>query len=250
MDCTKTETQESQGNGRRQRHQETYRERQTQKDTVTERQTQRGQTAAELVTLPLVSLSAVLWCFLRVLAERGCGGPGRPCQVAGGCMDAVLLDLCFLLERSSSSSGSTRPAPGNWWATVGPGGWQGMASMGCVSDLEVSGAQQRPVGPAGPESRDERALLSRLRWGWQWRQAVQEVGLPLQLRGPADSGHTHDGVSPSPCADRRSRSSVRRYSHYKSRWPCVRSSSSSGCGGGQRRWSVQGRPHVPRKPAH
>lgn len=165
-------------------------------------------------------------------------------------MDTVLLDLCFLLERSSSSSGSTRPAPGNWWATVGPGGWQGMVSMGWVSDLEVSGAQQRPVGPVGRESRDERALLNRLRWGWQWRQAVQAVGQPLQLRGPADSGRTHDGVSPSPCADRRTHSSVQRYSHYKSHWPCVHSSSSSGCGGGQRRQSEQDRPHVPRKPAH
>ena len=86
-----------------------------------------------------------------------------------------------------------------------------MASMGWVSDLEVSGAQQRPAGPAAPESRDERALPSRLRWGWQWRQAVQVVGQPLQPRGPADSGRTRDGVSPSLCADRRTRSSGRRF---------------------------------------
>lgn len=160
------------------------------------------------------------------------------------------LDLCFLLERSSSSSDSTWPAPGIWWAKVGPGGWQGMASMGWASGLEVSGARRRPGGLVGPESRGERALLSRLHWGWQWRQAVQAVGQPLPLRGPADSGRKHDDASPSPCADRRTRSSVLHYNRYKSHWPCARSSSSSGCGGGQRRWSEWDRMHMPRQPAH
>lgn len=150
-------------------------------------------------------------------------------------MDAVSLDLCFLLERSSSSSDSTWPAPGIWWTKVGPGGWQGMASMGWASDLEVSGARQRPVGLVGLESRGERALLSRLRWGWQWHQAVRAVGQPLLLRGPADSGRIHDGASPSPCADRRTHSSGLHYSRCRSRWPCARNSSSSGCRGGQRR---------------
>lgn len=163
---------------------------------------------------------------------RGCRGPGRPCQVAG----AARMQFCWICVFFWREAVAAM-APGNWWATVGPGGWQGMASMGWVSDLEVSGAQQRPAGLAAPESRDERALPSRLRWGWQWRQAVQVVGQPLQLRGPADSGRTRDGVSPSLCADRRTHSSGRRYSHCTSRWPCARSSSSSGCGGGQRRQS-------------
>lgn len=197
-------------------------------DGRTQRDKQRGQTAAELAALLQVPLSAAVRCSLRALRREAAEAPADPVW------DSM---VAVLLERSSSSSGPPRPAPGNWWTTVGPGGWQGIASMGWVSDLEVSGAQQCPVGPVGLESRDERVLLSRLRWGWQWHQAVQAVGQLLQLRGLADSGHTHDGVSPSPCADRRTRSSVRHYSHCKSHWPCARSSSSSGCGGGQRRWS-------------
>lgn len=121
-----------------------------------------------------------------------------------------------------------------------------MVSIGWALDAEVSGAQQRPVGPVGLESRGERALLSRLRWGWQWHQAVQAVGQPLQPQGPADSGRTHDGASPSPCADRRTHSSGRHYSRYKSHWPCAHSSSSSGCGGGQRRHSEWDTLHMPR----
>lgn len=64
---------------------DTQREADAERDS--HRQTQRGQTAAELATLPLMPVSAAPPWFLRVLAKRGCRGPGGPCQVAGppGC---------------------------------------------------------------------------------------------------------------------------------------------------------------------
>lgn len=97
--------------------------------------------------------------------------------------------------------------------------------------------------PVGQGSQGERAPWSQLHWGWQrpwagrgpgwWRRrAVLAPGQPPRLRGPAGSGRTRGGASPSPCAGRRSRSTVLHCSRCTSRWPCAHSSSSSGLGGG------------------
>lgn len=153
-----------------------------------------------------------------------------------------LLVLCFLLERSSSSSDSNGRAPraGRSVRQLGLGGVGGRMSVGRAAGLGGVSGVRRPVGQV---SQGERAPWSQLHWGWRhpwagrgpgwwWRRAVLAPGRPPRLRGPAGSGRTCGGASPSPCAGRRSRSSVLRCSRCTSRWPCAHSSSSSGLGGG------------------
>ena len=108
-------------------------------------------------------------------------------------------------------------------------------------------------------TRGGRAPWSPPRWGWRRRQgagrspgrrrrAVLALG-QWRPRGLAGSGRTRGGASPSPCAGRRSRSSGPRCSHCTSRWPCARSSSSSGCEGETVRGDAGRAPQVPRSPA-
>lgn len=154
----------------------------------------------------------------------------------------------FLLERSSSSSdsdGRSAPRAGRRPRAGHRAGW-------------VSGAR-RPAGRAAQGTRGGRAPWSPPRWGWRRRlgagrspgrrrRAVLALG-QWRPRGLAGSGRTRGGASPSPCAGRRSRSSGPRCSHCTSRWPCARSSSSSGCEGETVRGDAGRAPQVPRSPA-
>lgn len=152
-----------------------------------------------------------------------------------------LLVLCFLLERSSSSSDSNGWAPRarrSVWR-LGLGRVGGCVSVGRAAGLGgVSGVWH----PVGQGSQGEKALWSQLHWGWQrpwagrgpgwqWHWAVQAPGRPPQPWGPAGSGHTRGGASPSPCAGRRSHSNALHCSRCMSHWPCAHSSSSSGMEG-------------------
>lgn len=120
--------------------------------------------------------------------------------------------------------------------------WVGLARC-CISRPGAGGVSgaRRPAGQAGWGSRGEKAPQSRLRWGWQHPQAgrgpgrgrlraVQAPGRPPRPQGPAGSGHTRGGASPSPDAGRRTRSSVPHCSRCTFHWLSVHSSSSSGWG--------------------
>lgn len=91
------------------------------------RQTQRGQTAAELATLPLTPVSAAPWWFLRVLAKRGCRGPGRPCQVAG----AARMQFCWICVFFWREAVAAVTPHGQLQATGGPRWGRGVGRAGC-----------------------------------------------------------------------------------------------------------------------
>lgn len=77
-----------------------------------------------------------------------------------------LLVLCFLLERSSSSSDSNGRAPRtpqSIWQ-LGPGRVGGRMSVDRAAGLGGVSGVRRPVGRG---SLGEMALWSQLRWGWQ-----------------------------------------------------------------------------------
>lgn len=88
------------------------READAERETVTDRH--RG--GRQLATLPLTPMSAAPWWFLRVLAKRGCRGPGGPCQVAG----AAWVQFCWICVLFWREAVAAVTPQGQLQATGGP----------------------------------------------------------------------------------------------------------------------------------
>lgn len=130
-----------------------------------------------------------------------------------------------------------------WWGLDGmPQGWSGLRLHPPSESFSVvCHPGQRRRGCRGWLSEGWRRagwkLGSRPRcWGCRRRswlgQESQAPGSPPAagwpaVAGPAGSGRRHGDASPSPCADRKNRSSAPCCSHCMSHWPCDHSSSSS-----------------------
>lgn len=98
------------------------READAERETVTDRH--RG--GRQLATLPLTPMSAAPWWFLRVLAKRGCRGPGRPCQVAG----AAWVQFCWICVLFWREAVAAVTPHGQLQATGGPRWGRGGGGVG------------------------------------------------------------------------------------------------------------------------